>query len=159
MMSLNRTILIIDDEQNLSRSLGLILQRAGYVITTASSAGEALQILQACSFDLVFLDVKLPDQSGIQLLPQIKSLYPDMPVLILTAHATLDTAIEAVRAGASDYMLKPVDPVEILERVNEKMSEQKNPKGQHEVTAQMQKLMAELGNNYENEAPPKETKS
>src|SRR4030043_687191 len=99
-MSTSHTILVIDDEPNLRRSLGLILQRAGYNITTAANASEALHLLQSGAYDLTFLDIKLPDQNGIVLLPQIKELYPDMPVLILTAHATLDTAIEAVRAGA-----------------------------------------------------------
>src|SRR5512136_1462630 len=105
-MAINHTILIVDDEPNLRRSLGLILQRAGYFVTTAANAAEAIQLLQAGAYDLTFLDIKLPDQSGIQLLPQIRDLYPDMPVLILTAHASLDTAIEAVRAGAKDYLLK-----------------------------------------------------
>jgi DNA-binding response OmpR family regulator len=67
-----------------------------------------------------------------------------MPVLILTAHATLDTAIEAVRAGARDYMLKPIDPETILSRVNKLLGEQKQPKRRREITAQMQNLLAEL---------------
>ncbi len=116
-MATNETILIIDDEPKLSRSLALILQRAGYKVTTAATAGEGLERLQAGAYDLVFLDIKLPDQSGIQLLPQIRSIYPDMPVVILTAHASLETAIEAVRAGATDYLLKPIDPEAILARV------------------------------------------
>ena len=143
-MAVNQTILIIDDEPNLSRSLGLILQRAGYLITTASNAAEALQLLVVGAFDLTFLDIKLPDQSGIQLLPQIRNLYPDMPVLILTAHATLDTAIEAVRAGARDYLLKPIDPGDILDRTRKILSEQMPPKRRREITAQMQNLLAEL---------------
>ena len=152
-MAVNQTILIIDDEPNLSRSLGLILQRAGYVITTAETAGKALQLLHAGAFDLAFLDIKLPDQSGIQLLPQIKEIYPDMPVLILTAHATLDTAIEAVRAGARDYLLKPIDPEDILTRVNKILSEQKPPKRRREIAAQMQNLLSELRYIDGNEIP------
>src|SRR5450759_24895 len=99
----NDTILIVDDEPKLARSLALILQRAGYRVTTAGTANEGLQLLEAGAFDLVFLDIQLPDQSGIQVLPRIRSLFPDMPVIILTAHASLETAIEAVRAGATDY--------------------------------------------------------
>ncbi len=118
-MGTSHSILIIDDEPNLRRSLGLILQRAGYIITTASNAGEAIHLLQAGAYDLTFLDIKLPDQNGIQLLPQLRLLYPEMPILILTAHATLDTAIEAVRQGARDYLLKPIDPASILSRVDE----------------------------------------
>ena len=124
-MSTSHSILIIDDEPNLRRSLGLILQRAGYTVTTAPDATEALHVLQAGAYDLTFLDIKLPDQNGIQLLPQLRELYPEMPVLILTAHATLDTAIGAVRLGARDYLLKPIDPETILNRVENLLNEAK----------------------------------
>jgi DNA-binding response OmpR family regulator len=142
-MGIAHSILIIDDEPNLRRSLGLILQREGYTITTASNAAEAIHLLQAGAYDLAFLDLKLPDQNGIQLLPQIKQLYPDMPILILTAHATLDTAIGAVRMGARDYLLKPIDPESILERIKCILSEQK-PKRRREITNQLQELLSEL---------------
>jgi DNA-binding response OmpR family regulator len=143
-MGINQSILIVDDEPNLARSLGLILQHAGYVITTAGTAKEALHTLQAGAFDLVFLDIKLPDQSGIQLLPQIKDLYPYMPILILTAHATLDTAIEAVRAGARDYLLKPIDPGAILTLVSKILDEEKTPNRRREITGLIQDLLDEL---------------
>ena len=147
------TILIIDDEPNLRRSLGLILQRAGYSVLTAANAGEALQLLQTGSYDLAFLDLKLPDINGIELLPQIKELYPEMPVLILTAHATLDTAIEAVRLGARDYLLKPIDPDAILNRVESVLKEHK-PKRRREITNQLQNLLAELQSIDGQEMPP-----
>ncbi len=85
-------ILIIDDEPNLRRSLALILQRADYSVATTADAREALQALQAGAYDLAFLDLKLPDRSGMHLLPELRRLYPNMPILILTAHATLETA-------------------------------------------------------------------
>jgi DNA-binding response OmpR family regulator len=142
-MGTNHSILIIDDEPNLRRSLGLILQRAGYSITTAASAAEALHLLRAGAYDLAFLDIKLPDQNGIDLLPQLRELYPDMPILILTAHATLDTAIGAVRLGARDYLLKPIDPEIILSRVESLLSQEK-PKRRREITNQIQGLLTEL---------------
>ncbi len=142
-MGTSHSILIIDDEPNLRRSLGLILQRAGYIITTASNATEALHLLQAGAYDLAFLDIKLPDQNGIQLLPKIRELYPEMPILILTAHATLETAIGAVRLGARDYLLKPVDPESILSRVADILKEAK-PKRRREITSQLQTLLSEL---------------
>jgi DNA-binding response OmpR family regulator len=151
-MGANHSILIVDDEQNLRRSLGLILQRAGYTITTAANAAEALHLLRAGAYDLTFLDIKLPDQNGIQLLPQIKDLYPEMPIFILTAHASLDTAIDAVRLGAKDYMLKPVDPENILSRVENILREEK-PKRRREITTQLQDLLAELQSIDGKEAP------
>ena len=142
-MGTNHSILIIDDEPNLRRSLGLILQRAGYVVTTASNAAEAIHLLKAGAYDLTFLDIKLPDQNGIELLPQIRELYPEMPILILTAHATLDTAIGSVRSGARDYLLKPIDPESILSRVADILKEIK-PKRRREITTQLQSLLTEL---------------
>ncbi len=142
-MASNHSILIIDDEPNLRHTLGLILRRGGYVITTASNAAEAIHLLQAGAYDLTFLDIRLPDQSGIKLLPQIRQLYPEMPVLILTAHAALETAIEAVRQGARDYLLKPIDPESILSRVDALLKEAK-PKRRREIATQLQDLVAEL---------------
>ncbi len=152
-MGMSHSILIIDDEPNLRRSLGLILQRAGYVITTASNAAEAMHVLQAGAYDLIFLDIKLPDQNGIDLLPQIRKLYPEMPILILTAHATLDTAIGAVRLGAKDYLLKPIDPETILGRVDAILKEAK-PKRRREITSQLQSLLAELQSMDNKETKP-----
>ena len=143
-MGTNQSILIIDDEPKLAYSLGLILQHAGYVIKTAGTAQEALHMLQAGAYDLAFLDIKLPDQSGIQLLPQIRDIYPNMPILILTAHATLDTAIEAVRAGARDYLLKPIDPEAILTLVSKTLNEEKTPQRRREITGLIQELLDEL---------------
>src|SRR5512136_527923 len=142
-MATSHSILIIDDEPNLRRSLGLILQRAGYAVTTASDAAEALHVLQVGAYDLTFLDIKLPDQNGIQLLPQLRELYPEMPILILTAHATLDTAIGAVRLGARDYLLKPIDPETIINRVETILKAEK-PRRRHQITSQMQDLLTEL---------------
>jgi DNA-binding response OmpR family regulator len=143
-MPTGNTILIIDDEANLRRSLSLILQRSGYKVTCACSATEGMQFLLAGSYDLTFLDIKMPDRSGMSILPEIRQQYPDMPVLILTAHASLDTAIEAVRQGARDYLLKPIDPQQILLRTREVLTEQSQPKRRREITAQIQNLLAEL---------------
>lgn len=150
------TILIIDDELNLRRSLALILQRAGHAVTTAADAREALQNMQAGAFDLAFLDLKLPDRSGMSLLADLRQRQPDMPILILTAHATLDTAIAALRQGARDYLLKPIDPPHILARVKEVLAEQAWPKRRREIEAEVQNLMAELRQMNDCEPPPTE---
>jgi DNA-binding response OmpR family regulator len=118
-MTAKASILVVDDEENLRRTLALILQREGYTVMTAASIKEARGCLEAGSYDLVFLDLKLPDASGLTLLPEMRSQYPDMPVLILTAHDKLGVALEAVRGGARDYLLKPVDPPVLLARVKE----------------------------------------
>ncbi len=112
-------ILVVDDEGNLRRTLAMILNREGYAVTTAANAGEARQCLQAGSFNLLLLDLKMPDANGLTLLPELQQNYPHMPVLVLTAHDKLDAAIEAVKGGARDYLLKPVEPMIILQRVRE----------------------------------------
>ncbi|HLF26300.1 MAG TPA: response regulator transcription factor [Anaerolineae bacterium] len=143
-MTATNAILVIDDEPNLRRSLALVLQRAGYQVTTAEDAQAALCALQAGAFDLAFLDIKLPDMNGMELLPQIRRLCPDLPVLILTAHATLDSAMAAVRQGARDYLLKPLRAEQILTRVREVLAEQAQPKRRQELVAQLEGLLAEL---------------
>jgi DNA-binding response OmpR family regulator len=143
-MSTPTKILIVDDEPLLRRSLALILQGKGYQVTTAANAQEGLQAIQKDRMDLVFLDINLPDRSGVTLLPEIRHLYPDLPVLFLTAHATLETAVDAVNLGARGYLLKPIDPGNILFRIEEILSEQKQEKRRGEITAQIQALASEL---------------
>ncbi len=115
----NPTILLIDDEENLRRTLAMVLTRQGYTVETAGTVMEARQRLDDTTYDLTFLDLKLPDANGLTLLPELRSRFPEMPVLILTAHDKLDAAISAVRQGARDYLLKPIDPPVIIQRVKE----------------------------------------
>jgi DNA-binding response OmpR family regulator len=143
-MALVHTILVIDDEPHLRRSLMLILQRAGYQVTVAGSAREARHYLQAGPFDLIFLDLKMPEVDGLTFLAEIREQYPDLPVLILTAHATLESAMEAVRQGARDYLLKPIMPNVILTRVANVLETQARPRRQREITAQIDNLVDEL---------------
>jgi len=153
-MSSVSTILVIDDEPNLRRTLAAILQRAGYLVTTASTAREALENLTTGAFDLVFLDIRMPEMDGMTVLPQIRRMYPDMPVLIVTAHATLETAMQAVRQGARDYLLKPVDPEKILARVAEILAEQKLPARRQQIFSQLQNLLGELNSIDKPESSP-----
>jgi DNA-binding response OmpR family regulator len=122
-MSDTASILVIDDEENLRRTMKLILQREGYVVTTAGSIADARKCLQAGTFNLVFLDLKLPDANGLTLLPELRSQYPHMPVIILTANDKLGVACESVQNGARDYLLKPVDPPFLLARIKEVLAE------------------------------------
>jgi DNA-binding response OmpR family regulator len=137
-------ILVIDDEPNLLRTLSLILQRSGYEVTSASTAEEARNAIKECDYNLIFLDLKMPDINGLDLLPEIREENPDAPVLILTAHATLESAIEAVRKGARDYLLKPYDPEQIIERVGELLNEQKHPLRRKEIVLGIKGLLSEL---------------
>ncbi|HSB67652.1 MAG TPA: response regulator [Anaerolineales bacterium] len=119
----NSSILLVDDEENLRSTLALILRREGYEVETASTIREARECLANSVYDLIFLDLKLPDANGLSLLPELHIRFPKMPVLILTAHDKLDAAVEAVRHGARDYLLKPLDPPLIIQRVKEVLAE------------------------------------
>ena len=113
-MPAQKSILIIDDEAQLRRSLSLILKCNNYKVASAESARDGLQMLEREKYDLVFLDVKLPDGNGIHLLPSIRQLQPKIPVIILTAHVEQAATSEAERLGACAYLIKPIDPEEIL---------------------------------------------
>jgi DNA-binding response OmpR family regulator len=143
-MTTQKTILIVDDEDRLRLSLSLILQKENYRVKTAATAEEALECLKVQECDLMFLDLNLPGMSGIDLLVQLHRLAPQMPVLILTAYAALESAIQAVRLGARDYLIKPVEPVLILRRVEEILSESEQPARKKEIVGQIQTLLAEL---------------
>lgn len=141
---MSASILIVDDEENLRLTLSRILSNAGHTVTTASSGEDALRLVQAGGYDLAFIDLLMPGIGGLDLLAELRRLYPEMPVLILTAHATLDSAIEAVRQGARDYLVKPADPHMILERVKEILEEQKQPQRLREIVSQIQNLVSEM---------------
>jgi DNA-binding response OmpR family regulator len=144
MMPGKNRILVVDDEKNLRLSLTLILQKEGYEVESASNADEALERLSARTWDLVFLDLNMPGRSGIDLLADIHSKYPDLAVLILTAHGTLETAIQAMRLGTSDYLIKPAEPQAILARVAEVLSEKNRPARKQEIVGEIQNLLVEL---------------
>jgi DNA-binding response OmpR family regulator len=138
------SILIVDDEDRLRLSLSLILQKENYRVETAANAEEALERLKLHGYDLMFLDLNLPGKSGIDLLVEVHKQVPQMPVLILTAHAGLESAIQALRLGARDYLIKPVEPVLILTRVAEILAESEQPARKKEIMEQIQALLAEL---------------
>jgi DNA-binding response OmpR family regulator len=140
----SQTILIVDDEPNLRLTLTAILEKDGYRVVAVGSAREALEAVRSTDLALIFLDLKMPDVDGLSVLPDIHRLCPDLPVLILTAHATLDSAIKAVRLSARDFLLKPLDPPLILERVHAVLSEREPPRRRKEIMGQIQGLLGEL---------------
>ncbi len=107
-------ILVIDDEAGIRESLEVLLTLEGYVVRMAVDGEEGLRTLDQESFDLVLLDLALPGQSGLDLLPQIKERQPELPVIMITAYGTVDNIIEAVRAGAENFIQKPWDNEKLL---------------------------------------------
>ena len=103
------TILIVDDEINYPLILSAVLQDEGYETLTANSGEEALEILENSDVDLVLTDMKMPKMDGITLLEKIKEKDPQVPVMMMTAHGTVEKAVEAMQKGAYNYILKPFD--------------------------------------------------
>jgi two-component system NtrC family response regulator len=108
------TIIVVDDEINYLTVMETLLGEAGYEVLTAPSAIEALKIAGAADLDLVLTDMKMPKMTGIELLDQLHRLYPDLPVIIMTAFGTVEKAVSAMKKGAFDYILKPFKNEEIL---------------------------------------------
>jgi len=107
-------ILIIDDDYQIRESFEKLLSEEGHEIMTAGSGEAGLEILKSVTADLVLLDVRLPGLSGLETLSAIKAIDPKLPVIIMTAFGTTETAIEATKLGAFDYVLKPFDIPELL---------------------------------------------
>ncbi len=103
------SILIVDDEKNYTAVLSVVLEEEGYETITANSAVEALDILKIEDVDLVITDMKMPGMDGLELLGRIKEGWPDIPVVMMTAHGTVDKAVEAMQKGAYTFILKPFD--------------------------------------------------
>jgi DNA-binding NtrC family response regulator len=99
-------ILVVDDEQSMAQFLGIVLRKEGYNVTTANNGRDALEKVKTDNFDAVITDIKMPGMDGIQLLQGIKKLDPSMPVVIMTAYASQQSAIDAVNLGAFQYLIK-----------------------------------------------------
>jgi len=107
-------ILIVDDEQNMRVALFEALSRNGHEVAVAENGQMALEMISRQPPELVITDIKMPGMDGLELLRQVKALRPELPVVIMTGFATVDTAVEAMKQGAFDYLLKPF-PVEVIE--------------------------------------------
>jgi NtrC-family two-component system response regulator AlgB len=106
-------LLVIDDEVSLRRTLRTVLESMGHRVTEAANRAQALGVLVRHKFDLVLLDLRLGKENGLTLLPELLGVAPGLHVVIITAHASLDTAIAALRTGAFDYLPKPFTPNEL----------------------------------------------
>ena len=106
-------LLVLDDEQHMVDILAMVLRREGYEVVTHISSQAALAALESEPFDLLITDLKMPDVDGLGVLKHARTACPELPVILITAHATVDTAITAIRSGAFDYVEKPFDNDEL----------------------------------------------
>jgi len=144
-MTLSGNILIIDDEANLRQTFAQILRQAGCHVTTAANGAEALKRLVGTRYDLAYLDIHLPGgMDGVQVLKEIHASHSDMPVILFTGHASLQSAMEAVRLGAIDYLLKPIAPEALIARTRAVLADNAIQRRRRELQQQIQQLENEL---------------
>jgi DNA-binding NtrC family response regulator len=111
-------VLLVDDEINMAKTQAKILQRKGYVVETAGNGREALRLLDEAPFDVMITDLKMPVFDGMQLLRAMNVKERGCAVIVLTGHGTIESAVEAMRCGATDYLTKPCNPDELLLKVD-----------------------------------------
>jgi two-component system response regulator AtoC len=116
-------ILIVDDENNVRRVLSTLLEQAGFATTRAESGDIALDLVRSQDPDLILTDLKMPGMDGMQLLEQLQHAFPEIPVIMLTAHGTVENAVEAMRRGAHDFITKPFDKDQVVELVNKALGQ------------------------------------
>lgn len=116
-------ILVVDDEQIIRNALRDWFSEDGYPIHIAADAQEALDILRQTACDIILLDIRMPGMDGLELQTHIVRLHPQAIIIIMTAYASVDTAVRALKAGAYDYVQKPIEP-ETLQRMIEKIAVQ-----------------------------------
>jgi two-component system response regulator AtoC len=109
-------VLIVDDERKMRRVLQILLEQMGLESVAAANGEEALERFGAEKIDVVLTDLKMPGMSGVDVLAKIRAVDADVPVIVLTAHGTVQTAVAAMKQGAFDYILKPFD-VQAIELV------------------------------------------
>jgi DNA-binding response OmpR family regulator len=143
-MSITGHILIIDDEAALRQTLARILQQAGFEVTTAENGEQGLSFIQTTNFDLIFMDLRMPGMAGMEVLKLIHTSYPTLPVILFTAQPDLNSAVEALRNGATDYLLKPLKPQALIERAQSILANQQKENRKREITLQIEALQAEL---------------
>jgi len=137
-------ILIIDDEATLRHMMARVLQGAGHEVTTAANGKEGLRLISEHSFDLIYLDIRMPDMSGLDVLKIIHTNFPDLPVVLFTAQPDLHSALEALRQGATDYLLKPLKPQTVIDRTQAILTAKQDERRKRELQRQIETLQAEL---------------
>jgi DNA-binding NtrC family response regulator len=119
-------MMLVDDEARFLSTTSKLLVKKGYDVLTAASGAEALEKIRANPVHVVILDVKMPGMDGNDTLREIKRQYPMVEVIMLTGHATVESAIDGLKSGASDYLMKPADINEIIQKAEEAFMRRQN---------------------------------
>ncbi|MBW2609758.1 MAG: response regulator [Deltaproteobacteria bacterium] len=112
-------MMLVDDEERFLSTTKKLLERKGYDVSTALSGDEALEKLGSQNIHVVILDVKMPRMDGIETLKAIKTSFPLVEVIMLTGHGTVESAVDGLKSGATDYLTKPTDVIELIKKAEE----------------------------------------
>ena len=134
-------ILVVDDDESTRGSLTLVFGRKGYETGMAGTGREALEKAQGNSFDLAILDIRLSDMEGVELIAPLKEMHPDIVVIMATAYASLESAVQALNEGASAYIIKPLNIGEVLATVGEALEKQRLVRGKRQADERMRRLL------------------
>ncbi len=129
-------ILLVDDEKDFVETLAERLEIRGFSALTALNGEEALKLVQEKDFDVILLDVRMPGKDGLEVLQEIKSIKPIIQVIMLTGHATVQSAVDGMKMGAFDYLMKPTETNKLFEMINNAyklVEDQKNRIRQAEI--------------------------
>jgi DNA-binding response OmpR family regulator len=137
-------ILVVDDEEVTRLSLAEILSLEGYQVASAKSGEEALQKLKEETFDLVLADLVMKEVDGLQVMETVKKLSPETVVILLTAYGTLESAIQAMRRGAYDYLIKPCGAQEIVSSVESGLAKQWQERRHQELVTRVEEMLRAL---------------
>jgi DNA-binding NtrC family response regulator len=118
-------MMLVDDEERFLSTTKKLLVRKGYEVMTASGGAEALEILSTQTIHVVILDVKMPGMDGVTTLREIKKRFPLVEVIMLTGHATVESAVDGLKSGATDYLMKPADIDELVSKAEEAFGKRK----------------------------------
>jgi two-component system nitrogen regulation response regulator GlnG len=138
-MNHSHNIWVIDDDRSIRWVLERALKQAGLEVTTFENAAGVLDRLRTEMPNAIITDVRMPGVDGLELMEQISALYPDLPVIIMTAHSDLDSAVSAYQGGAFEYLPKPFDIDEAVELVNRAIQHNQNLQTGGSVAAQEEK--------------------
>ncbi|RJQ66518.1 MAG: response regulator [Desulfobacteraceae bacterium] len=139
-MEKNMVMMLVDDEERFLTTTSKLITRLGYSVVTAAGGVEALEKLRTSDIHVVVLDVKMPGMDGIATLKEIKRQYPMVEVIMLTGHATVESAIEGLKTGACDYLMKPTDIPDLIHKAEAAFQRRQDLEGKIRV-ARMRKLM------------------
>lgn len=137
-------VLVVDDEGAIRYSVSKTLQRVGYTVSEAASGEEALEAMKKDRYDVVLTDIRMPGLTGVELLKRIKEVAPDAIVILMTGYASLGTAVEALRLGAHDYLIKPSSSQDIRQSVARGVERARNLKRRRALLDAIRSNVSEL---------------